>query len=304
MSTKKRILVIGATGSQGGSVVKYLQADGKYIVRAFTRDINGIKAENLRQHGIEVVAGDLGDKDSLLKAMENCYGVFGLTNYWVTSGNEAEHGKNLIDSVKEKNIQHFVFHTLKDYTNLSHGKFPVAHCDSKAKLQEYAVELGVPATFVQIAFYYENFLTTFRLELDGAGQYFFGFPQGHTKLAMASVEDTGAIVTAIFNNKTKFLGRTVGIVGEDKDPKEYAKILSSVLDKDITYKYIPKDVYASQGEMASYVSNMFEAQRLYLPNREDDYNECKELHPGMQTLENWAKKNKKRFEEYFESVEN
>lgn len=293
---KKIILVTGATGAQGGSVARALLAENRFAVRVLTRNANAEKALALKAAGAEVVEGNLDDIHSLKSAMKDCYGVFGVTNFWEHFHQEYEQGKNLIDAVKEMGIQHFVLHSLPDYHKLSKGKFPVPHCDNKAQLEEYTRSLDITATFVQVAFYYENFFSYFPLQCMGDTSYCFGFPQGDTKLAMISIDDLGGIVTSIFNNPLRYIGRVVGAVGVDDTCYEYATTMSKILGADIHYNYIERDVFASFGfPGAEELANMFEVQRLYIPNRQADLLESRGLNPDIQSFESWVIKNKDRF---------
>jgi uncharacterized protein YbjT (DUF2867 family) len=300
----KTILVIGATGAQGGSVAKALLTQGKYAVRILTRQPNSEKALALKAAGASVFEGDLDNIESLKTAMKNCYGVFGVTNFWEHFQGEFQQGKNLIDSAKMAGIQHFLLHTLPNYGSLSNGKYPTPHCDIKAALKEYAQSQNIPASFIEIAFYYENFFSFFPPQRGIDGNYSFGFPQGDTKLAMVSIEDLGGVVASIFESPDKYIGRTVGVVGADESCSNYANTMSQVLQKNINYVYVPHDVYATYdfpgaGELA----NMFEVQRLYITDRHKDMIETYSLNPNTQSFENWLKKNKNKFDTYFEQLE-
>jgi uncharacterized protein YbjT (DUF2867 family) len=296
MQTKKTILVTGATGAQGGSVARALLAENNFAVRILTRNPGGANAIALQQAGAQTVSGDMNDAESLKAAMKDCYGVFAVTNFWEHFENEYQQGKNLVDAVKEMNIRHFVLHTLPDYSKLSSGKYPTPHCDIKAALQEYTKQLGIPATFIQVAFYYENFLNFFPLQHIGDGRFAFGFPQGDTKLAMVAVEDIGGIVASIFNHPAAYIGRVVGAVGADDTCSNYAAIMSKVLDVPVQYNYIPRDVYAAFNfPAAAELANMFEVQRLYITNRQLHLIESYGLNPAMQTFENWLMENKNKF---------
>jgi uncharacterized protein YbjT (DUF2867 family) len=296
MSTKKIILVTGATGAQGGSVANALLQGGQYAVRILTRNAASEKAKALAAAGAEVVIGDLSNRGSLKAAVDGCYGVFGLTNFWEHFEKEYDQGANLIDAVAESNVQHFVLHTLADYHELSNGQYPVPHCDMKAALKRYTKQKGLPATFLEVAFYYENFFTFFPPQRDTFGTYQFGFPQGHTKLAAVSVKDVGGIVARIFAEPEAFIGRTLGAVGADRTCDEYAAAMTRILGVPVQYNYIPRDLYASFGfPGAVELANMFEVQRLYIPNRQKEMEEAYRLNPEMQTFEDWLRKNKELF---------
>lgn len=299
---KPVILVTGATGAQGGSVVRTLLRENKFRVRILTRKPDSQRARILERAGAEIAVGDMNNTGSLVKAMQGAYGVFGVTNYWEHFDREFEMGKNLIDAAHQSGIKHLVMHSLPDYNKLSDGRYSVAHYDIKARLEQYARSLAIPASFVQLGFYYENFLGFFPLQRDNNGGYYFGFPQGETKLAAVSVEDTGLVVSYMFNNPAETTGRTIMTVGADKTCDEYAAVMSEILKKNIYYTYIPASVYAAYNfSGANELASMFEVQRLYIPDRQKELEESFRINPAIQTFESWVEKNKARFISYFNS---
>jgi len=305
MKQKPIILVTGATGAQGGSVVRALLAEDKFTVRILTRNPHSEKALALRHSGAQVVQGDFDDSYSLLRAMKDCYGVYGVTNFWEHYAKEFSQGENLIHAVQKSGIKHFVMHSMPNYYRISSGNYAVPQYDLKAELQGYAEWLDVPATFVHLSFYYENFLNSFQLQKDDNGGYYFGFPQGNTPLAAVSVEDVGGIVKAIFDNPGKYIGRTVTAVGANDNCNDYADVMTEILGKKISYKYVTRDEYASYGFAgAEEIASLFEVQRLYIPNKRADLMESYQINPGMQTFESWLIQNKAKFDAYFKSLDN
>jgi len=298
------ILVTGATGAQGRSVAAALLRTGNWTVRCLTRNAGSEKAQALQQAGAVLVEGDLEDKESLLRAMEGAYGVFGLTNFWEHYEKEYQQGKNLIDAVHASGVAHFVYSGLPGYKVLSEGRLSVPHCDIKAALEAYSRSLGIPATFTHIAFYYENFLSFFPPQRGEDGAFYFGFPQGNTPLAMATPEDMGAIVALIFDHPDIYIGKIMGVVGEDRTCTEYAAIMSRVLGVAVRYRHIDRDVYAGLGfPGAEELANMFEVQRLHIPHRRGDLMNCYYMNPRMQGFESWLVKNKTRFFEILNETE-
>jgi uncharacterized protein YbjT (DUF2867 family) len=296
MADTRTILVTGATGAQGGSVARHLLEGGKFAVRALTRNPNSEKAAALRQAGAEVVQGDLDDTASLRAALEGCYGVFGVTNFWEHFEKEYEHGRNLVDAVADAGVEHFIYSSLPNYHTLSGGELEAPHCDLKARIEDYTRERGLPATFVRVAFYYENFLTFFPPQKQEDGTFAFGFPQGDTPLATYAVEDTGGVVAAIFDRPEEYRGRVVGVVGDDLPPGEYAQTMTRVLGRTVIYNYIPREVFASFGfPGAEDLANMFDVQRRFVLSRAEDLAESRGLYPQMQTFEAWLNANKAKF---------
>src|SRR4051794_3929282 len=94
---RNKILVLGATGAQGGSVARALLSRGRFDVRVLTRKPDSPAAQQLRALGAEIVQGDLDDRASLQRALEGVYGVFGVTNFWEHFAKEREQGFNLVN---------------------------------------------------------------------------------------------------------------------------------------------------------------------------------------------------------------
>lgn len=301
MTNKKTILVTGATGAQGGSVARYLLNEGNFRVRALTRDANSDKAAVLKQAGAEIVEGDLADIESLRSAVQGCYGVFGVTNFWEHFDKEYEHGKNLIDAVAESNVEHFVFSSLPPAKQISGGELEVPHFDIKAELENYARKLIPNTTFVHVAFYYENFLSFFPPQKQADGKFAFGFPQGETKLAAVSVDEIGGVVLAIFSQPEEFKGKTIGIVGDDLPPAEYAATMTRLLGKAIKFNHIPREVFSAFGfPGADDLANMFDFNRRFIPERKADLAMSRALYPQISTFETWLAENKNKFSEILE----
>ena len=297
MADKRTILVTGATGGQGGGVARHLLKGGKFRVRCLTRDPKSAKAAALAQAGAEVVKGDLANPSSLAAALAGCYGCFGVTNFWEHFAAEYQQGINLVDAVKAAGIEHFIFSTLPNCKKITKGAIEVPHLDMKAQIEEHARELKLPATFVNVAFYFENFLTFFPPQKQANGVLSFGFPQGDTPLAGVAVEDTGGVVAAIFDRPNEFRGKTVGVVGDDLTGSKYAEIMARVLGQTVVYNYIPRDAYAAFGfPGAKELADMFEFNRLYVPSRQADVAQSRSLYPGMQSFEAWMRANKEKFQ--------
>jgi uncharacterized protein YbjT (DUF2867 family) len=296
MKQKKIILVTGASGSQGGSVAKNLLRNGNFAVRILTNDPGSSKARALQQAGAEIITGDVDDAEILRQAMKGVHGVFGVTNYREDFDVEYKHGKNLVDAVKDSGVKHFVYSSLPDYYKISKGSIHVPHSDLKTQLQEYTKSVQLPFTFVHIAFYYENFLGFFPLQKDEDDNLYFDFPEGDTKLAMASVTDMGGVVATVFDYPTEYVGKTLNVVGEDKTCADYARIISKVLGRKVSYNHFPHEVYSAFGfPGGEELINMFEEQRLDVVNRRIDLIESYGLNPEMQSFEKWLTTNKEKF---------
>lgn len=294
---RSTVLVTGATGAQGGSVARALLEEGRFAVRALTRKPDSPAARALADAGAEVVTGDLADRASLDAALAGCSHVFGLTQFWEHFGEEYVQGRNLLEAVDAAGVEHLVLSTLDSPKKRSGGKYEVPHCDIKARLEDEAREMGLPATFVRVAFYYENFLTFFPLRRQEDGTYATAFAQHpEVPLAMVSVDDVGGVVRAVLADRERFLGRAVGVVGDHRTAPEYAADLSRHLGVPVRYDYIPPEQFAALGfPGADDLAAMFAYQNEVAEDRTGEMEEARALHPGLRSFDQWLAEEKGRF---------
>src|SRR5713226_2720589 len=126
-TNKKLIAVAGATGQQGGAVVRALQADKQFKVRALTR--NPAKHRELAD---EVIQADLTSPETLRAAFEGAHGVFLVTNLCEECTDEVEQATAAVRAAKDAGVKHFVWSTLPDVDAISGGKFHVPYFTDKA----------------------------------------------------------------------------------------------------------------------------------------------------------------------------
>src|SRR5499433_2848160 len=150
-NNKKLIAVIGATGQQGGGVLRALQARGQFKVRALTRN-----PDQHRELAEEVVEADVDKPETLKAAFEGAHGVFLVTNFR-KEGTELKQATAAIRAAKDAGIKHFIWSTLPDVEAISGGKFNVPHFTGKAKIDRLVKDGGFENhTFVIAPFYYQN----------------------------------------------------------------------------------------------------------------------------------------------------
>lgn len=289
---KKKILVFGATGAQGGSVARHLLARGVFDVRAFTRNSNSEKAQALRELGAEVVEGNLDDRSTIAAALQGIYGVFGVTNFWEHFEREGEQGRNLVDAVASSDVEHFVLSSLPPIANATDGALRSPHFDLKAEHEDRARSLGIPSTFVHVPFYYENFLAFFPPRPTEEGVLQFGFPQGNTPLAAMSVEDVGRIVAPIFEQPELYIGKVLKLAGDELPATEYASAMSQQLGREVRYTHVPREVFAALGfPGAEDLADMFEFYRVHMPSRRKEIEDCRRIDPQVQSFGAWVSRN-------------
>lgn len=208
MATKKTIAVVGATGAQGGGLVRAILNDpqGGFAVRALVRDVNSDKAKKLAEMGAEVVAANVDDRASLEKAFQGAYGAFCVTFFWEHFSPEKElaEATNMAQAAKHAAIQHVIWSTLEDtrkWVPLSddrmptlQGKYKVPHFDAKGEAEKVFTDLGLPVTFLLTSFYWDNFIYFGMGPKKGPdGKLALTLPMEDKKLAGIAAEDIGLV---------------------------------------------------------------------------------------------------------------
>ncbi len=154
-NSKRLIVVIGATGQQGGGVVRALQAQGQFKVRALTRH-----PAKHRRLADEVFEADLDHPETLKAAFEGVHGVFLVTNFWEPGTDELKQATATVRAAKDAGIKHFVWSTLPDVEAISGGKLHVPHFTGKAKIDRIVKDAGFAHhTFVIAPFFYQNLVS-------------------------------------------------------------------------------------------------------------------------------------------------
>ncbi|EJU01391.1 NADP-binding protein [Dacryopinax primogenitus] len=203
MSTKL-VAVLGATGTQGGSVVTSLLAHGGYSVRAITRDTTSAKAQALKAKGIEVVSASLTDAPSLVKAFEGAYAVFGVTVPF-TKDSEVLQGRNIVDAAKEAKVPLLVWSSLFSTSEASHGKYTtIYHFDQKSEVDKYVRSSGQPTVIIHTGGFMENLIKFGQLQKDpsDANKWNIVYPILRPDVVIPSIyitADLGNIVAAIID---------------------------------------------------------------------------------------------------------
>jgi uncharacterized protein YbjT (DUF2867 family) len=204
-STKPVIAVVGASGFQGGAVVRALQARAGFAIRALTR-----RPANLHLEGGEVVEADLTRPDSLARAFQGAHGAFVVTNFWEKSEvSEREQARNAVRAARDAGVRHLVWSTLPNYDALSGGAFHVAHFTGKAEVDEDVKAAGFPAySFVEAPFYFQNLTTVFAPEPQPGGGKAWTLPLDPNArcLHIGEPGDLGKVVAGAFE-KPELAGR-------------------------------------------------------------------------------------------------
>ena len=195
-NTKKLIAVVGATGQQGGAVVRALQASGQFKVRALTR--NPAKHPQLAD---EVVLADLNRPETLKAAFAGTHGVFLVTNVWEPGTDERKQALAAVHAAKDAGVQHFIWSTLPNVETISRGKLDVPHFTGKAKIDRIVREAGFAHhTFVIAPFFYQNLLGAGapQKQPDGAVGWALPLDPEQRVIHMGDITELGHIVAGAF----------------------------------------------------------------------------------------------------------
>jgi uncharacterized protein YbjT (DUF2867 family) len=309
---KKIIAVAGATGAQGGGLVRAILADptGGFAARALTRDPNSAKAKELAALGAEVVAANLDDPESLARAFAGTHGAYCVTFFWdhFSADKEAAEVESMAKAAKAAGVKHVIWSTLED-TRLRvplednrmptlHERFKVPHFDGKGSSDHFFTDLGVPTTFLLTSFYWDNLIHFGMGPKKGEdGKLAFVLPMADKKLPGIAAEDIGRCAYGIFKAGDKYLGRTVGIAGEHPTGAQMAKGLTDALGQEVVYSYVPPEVYRTFGfPGADDLANMFQYKRDFEAEfcAPRDLSLSRALNPKLQTFAEWAKANRNR----------
>ena len=310
MAEKKTIAVMGATGAQGGGLVRAILADpsGGFKARALTRDVNSPKAKELAKAGAEVMTADIDDVESVTRAFEGAYGAFCVTFYWAHLSPEREtaNATNLAKAAKRAGIKHAIWSTLEDtrrWVPLSDnrmptlaGKYKVPHLDSKGEADHVFTDLGVPTTFLLTSFYWENYIYFGLGPKKGSdGKLAITMPMDDKLLSGIAAEDIGRCAYGIFQRGGEFIGKTVGIAGEHLTGSQLAAALTRALGQDVRYNSVTPDVYRGFGfPAADDLGNMFQFKRdfqqVWVGNRSIEFS--RSVNPALQTFDAWLAENK------------
>ena len=313
----KLIAVVGATGAQGGALVRAILADpsGEFTVRALTRNPASGAAKDLAAAGAEVVAADLDDEASIRAAFDGAYGAFVVTNYWAPLSADEEAARTRAEmelaqaeiaarAARDAGVQHLVWSTLEDtrpffagrddVPSLDDGRYKVPHFDAKGEADELFTKYGVPTTFLRTTFYFDAFVTALPPTRNADGTLTITLPMGDQRLSGIASDDIGRSAFAILK-RPDLIGQTVSVAGDHLTGHEYAAALTKALGEQVTY-YAPtfEEYRTYPFPMAVEMANMFQ---FYAENHDEftgnrNLTKVRELNPALESFEEWLDQHK------------
>lgn len=312
MSDTKIIVVIGATGAQGGGLARAILEDpeGGFAARAITRNPHSDNAQALADLGAEVVSADLDDEASLRRAFEGAYGAYCVTNFFehFSPDKEMAQARSMAVAAKAAGLQHVIWSTLEDTRNwlpldddrmpVLMDRFNVPHFDAKGEANAVFAEAGAPTTCLLTSFYWDNLIYSGTEPQRGEdGLLAYGLPMGDRKLPGIAVEDIGRCAYGIFREGTQHVGATIGIAGEHLTGSQMAAALSDVLGEPVSYYPVPFEQYRTFDFPAAVdLGNMFQFKHdfedYYCGARNLDVS--RRLNPSLMSFSDWLAANGER----------
>lgn len=262
MTDKKIIAVVGGTGLQSGGLARSIleEPDGEFALRIVTRDTSSPAATRFAGQGAELVAGDVNDPDSVAEAFKGAYGAYCLSFFWSDQRTETELRQARIqaEAAEAAGLSHVIWSTLPDPRSVFplrdrrmptvQGRHKVPHFEAKHEANHYFTDLGLPTTFLQTVFYYENFIN-FGLEpqRDLQGGLVLNLPLADAPLPMIAADDIGRAAHGIFRTGPQDTAELVDVIGEHLTGDQIAAALSEALGEKVDYQPASFTEFASFG---------------------------------------------------------
>jgi len=312
MAERKIIAVVGATGAQGGGLVRAIQSDpaGGFVARAITRDVNSPKAKALAALGAEVVAANVDDAASLERAFAGAHGAYCVTFFWdhMKPERELAEARIMAAATKAANLRHVVWSTLEDtrkWVPLSDNRMPtlmerykVPHFDAKGEADQYFTAAGVPTTFLLTSFYWDNFIYFGMGPKKGQdGKLAITLPMADKPLSGIAAVDIGKCAYGIFKGGAAHIGKTVGIAGEHLTGTQMAASFTRALGQPVGYNAVTPAAFRAFGfPGAEDLGNMFQFYAEFA-----DYfmgarplAVARSLNPALLTFDAWLAANREQ----------
>jgi uncharacterized protein YbjT (DUF2867 family) len=275
------VLVIGATGQQGGAVARHLLSRG-WVVRGFVRDLDKPAARTLANRGAALVRGNLDDPASIRAAMEGMYGVFSMQTQPESSGvwGETQQGKTVAEIASAAGVDHLVYSSVGG----AERDTGIPHFESKWQIEQHIRKLGLPATIFRPAFFAENFAAFLGPKLvDGTLVVRLPIHQ-ETTLQMIAVDDIGAFVADAFDNPREYLGQELELAGDELDGTGLVEVFGRITGLPTQYVEQPiAEIRAFNADAAAMFEWFDES------GYQADIAALRRRRPDLCTLETWLR---------------
>jgi uncharacterized protein YbjT (DUF2867 family) len=253
MSTKRSVLVAGATGQQGGAVARALLSRG-HRVKALTRKPDSDAAQRLRSAGADLATGDLGDAASVRQAASGVDTMFLMGNS-LEVGPEEETRQGIIaaEAAKDAGVGHLIYSSVA----AADKKTGIPHFDSKYLVEKHVAGLRIPYTISAPASFMENIVAPWSVGALRQGTYGLAMPAKRA-LQLIAVADIGAFVAALTERRDQVFGKRFDLAGDELSGEAQAKALSYAIGRPINYQEIPLAAVRQQSEDVALMFEWFD----------------------------------------------
>jgi uncharacterized protein YbjT (DUF2867 family) len=282
LNTDKTVLITGATGRQGGAVVRHMVSKG-WKLRALTRHCSSYAAQRLAGQGVELVQGDLEDPTSLERATRGVYGVYGVQDFWaVGARREVQQGINLGEAAKKAGVEHFVYGSVGGAERNS----GIVHWESKWEIEKHIRKLGLPATILRPVAFMENYYIK-QVEIGILKGKLMDPVRADKPYQTIATEDIGAFAALAFERPKEFIGLELEIAGSELTNPETAETFSRVLGRPVKFQKLPMPIVRLVlGKEYYQMFRWFNQEGLKADIKEL---RCRYPEVGLQTLEQWLR---------------
>lgn len=235
MTNQDRIvLVAGATGRQGGAVVRHMLPKG-WRLRALTRNPKSYAARQLAEKGVELVEGDMDDPASLERAARGVYGIYSVQDFWtVGARREVQQGKNLADVAKKAGVEHLVYSSVGG----AERNTGITHWETKWVVEKHLRSLNLPVTVLRPASFMETYHIT-EVEIRLLKGKLADPIRGDKPYQTIATDDIGAFAALAFERPKDFIGLELEIAGSELTNIDAAKVFSRVLNRPVKFQKLP-----------------------------------------------------------------
>jgi uncharacterized protein YbjT (DUF2867 family) len=253
MAGKLNVLVTGATGKQGGHVVRELLARG-HSVRAFTRKPESPAAAALAERGVTIVKGDFEEEGSLERAARGVDTIFAMSTPY-ESGEKAEtrEGSNIVRAASAAGVKHLVYTSVAGADRAS----GIPHFDSKFEVEKEIRRSGVPFTIVAPVFFMENFVADWMLAGIAQGSIAMALPATR-RLQQIAVSDIAQFATLVIERRESFLGKRIDIASDELTGVTAAAAIGEASGRHIKYTALPIDAVRQQNKDSALMFEWFD----------------------------------------------
>jgi uncharacterized protein YbjT (DUF2867 family) len=278
----RTILVAGATGRQGGAVIRNMLGKG-WKLRALTRNPQSDSAMTLTSQGVEVMQGDLEDPASLERAARGAYGVYSVQDFWtVGARREVLQGNNLADAAQKAGVEHFVFASVGGAERNS----GITHWETKWEIEKHIRQLGLPATLLRPVAFMENYYID-QVEIAILKGKLMDPIRADKTYQTIAADDIGGFAALAFERPGEFIGLELEIAGSELTNPQAAEVFSRALGKTVKFRRLPLPlVRVALGKEFYQMFRWFNAEGF-----KADIEGLRRRYPEvrLQTLEQWLR---------------